>query len=73
MKCSILKIQNTENTDNKKYDTFNLVTFPYLPVHVFFSFNPIVPKRHFFVLWYWIDGSPAIFKMLISKEIVDGK
>ena len=28
---------------------------------------------HFFVLWYWIDVSPAIFKMLISKEIVDGK
>ena len=28
--------------------------------------------RHFFVLWYWIDVSPAMFKMLISKEIVDG-
>ena len=27
---------------------------------------------HFFVLWYFIDVSPAMFKMLISKEIVDG-
>ena len=24
--------------------------------------------RHFFVLWYWIDVSPAIVKMLISKK-----
>ena len=28
---------------------------------------------HFFVLWYLIDVSPAMFEMLISKEIVDGK
>ena len=26
---------------------------------------------HFFVLWYWIDVSPAMLKMLISKNIVD--
>jgi hypothetical protein len=32
----------------------------------------ISPARHFFVLWYYIDVSPAIVKMLISKEIVDG-
>ena len=27
---------------------------------------------HFFVLWYWIDVSPAIVNILVSKEIVDG-
>ena len=29
-------------------------------------------SRHFFVLWYWIDVSPAMVEMLISNEIVDG-
>ena len=28
--------------------------------------------RHFFVLWYWIDVSPAMVKIFFSKEIVDG-
>ena len=30
------------------------------------------PFLHFFVLWYWIDVSSEMVKMLISKEIVDG-
>ena len=36
-----------------------------------YSYNNCHP-RHFFDLWYWIDVSPAMFKMFISKEMVDG-
>ena len=28
--------------------------------------------RQFFVLWNWIDVSPAMVRMLIFQEIVDG-
>ena len=37
------------------------------------GWNGLKYLGHFFVLWYWIDVSPAMIKMLISKEIVDGK
>ena len=29
-------------------------------------------SSHFFVLWYWIDVSPAMVKIWVSKEIFDG-